>query len=426
MNYITVIDAVCGAGKTSYAIQYMNKYGIGFGDNIKSFIYVTPYLTEIERIKKSCPNLKFLDPINKGEGKLDSLKKLIVNRDNIATTHALFTSIDSEVLELLEGAGYTLILDEVLNVINEYTISRSDMKLLLKGDLCKIEDNMLKWNDKEYVGKFQDLKLMSDIGNIHYYRDSFLFWTITPDSFRVFDEVFVLTYLFQGQIQRYFYDLHGLTYNMKSVAKEGEDYILVPYDSKYDNREDLEALLEIYEDNGKSKLNSNYANRITNTTLSSTYLRNMNTDGYKRLSKNINTFFKNICKCKTTDIFWTTLTAVAPNLKNEFNTYRLSKDSSYRITYDKDKCNFVSHNVRATNYYGDRKYCAYVYNRFMHPIEKAFFEDNGVTVDEDLLALSDLIQWLFRGSIRNGISMKVYIPSVRMRNLLKKYLKYEI
>ena len=83
MNYITVIDAVCGAGKTSYAIQYMNKYGIGFGDNIKSFIYVTPYLTEIERIKKSCPNLKFLDPINKGEGKLDSLKKLIVNRDNI-------------------------------------------------------------------------------------------------------------------------------------------------------------------------------------------------------------------------------------------------------------------------------------------------------------------------------------------------------
>ena len=426
MNYITVIDAVCGAGKTSYAIQYMNKYGIGFGDNVKSFIYVTPYLTEIERIKKSCPNLKFLDPINKGEGKLDSLKKLIVNRDNIATTHALFTSIDSEVLELLEGAGYTLILDEVLNVINEYTISRSDMKLLLKGDLCKIEDNMLKWNDKEYVGKFQDLKLMSDIGNIHYYRDSFLFWTITPDSFRVFDEVFVLTYLFQGQIQRYFYDLHGLTYNMKSVAKEGEDYILVPYDSKYDNREDLEALLEIYEDNGKSKLNSNYANRITNTTLSSTYLRNMNTDGYKRLSKNINTFFKNICKCKTTDIFWTTLTAVAPNLKNEFNTYRLSKDSSYRITYDKDKCNFVSHNVRATNYYGDRKYCAYVYNRFMHPIEKAFFEDNGVTVDEDLLALSDLIQWLFRGSIRNGISMKVYIPSVRMRNLLKKYLKYEI
>lgn len=300
------------------------------------------------------------------------------------------------------------------------------MKLLLKGDLCKIEDNMLKWNDKEYVGKFQDLKLMSDIGNIHYYRDSFLFWTITPDSFRVFDEVFVLTYLFQGQIQRYFYDLHGLTYNMKSVTKEGEDYILVPYDSKYDNREDLEALLEIYEDNGKSKLNSNYANRITNTTLSSTYLRNMNTDGYKRLSKNINTFFKNICKCKTTDIFWTTLTAVAPNLKNEFNTYRLSKDSSYRITYDKDKCNFVSHNVRATNYYGDRKYCAYVYNRFMHPIEKAFFEDNGVTVDENLLALSDLIQWLFRGSIRNGISMKVYIPSVRMRNLLKKYLKYEI
>lgn len=426
MGDIKIIDAICGAGKTSYAIQYMNENGVGFGENVKSFIYVTPYLSEIERIKKSCPDLNFLDPINIGDGKLSSLKKLIVNRDNIATTHALFTTIDDEVLELLKGAGYTLILDEVLNVINEYSISRSDMKLLLKGDLCRVENNMLKWNDREYIGKFQDLKLMSDIGNIHYYRDSFLFWTITPDSFKVFDEVLVMTYLFQGQIQRYFYDLHKLNYDMKSVIKEDDKYILVPYDSKYDNREILKELLDIYEDSGKSKLNSNYANKITNTTLSSTYLKNMNSDGYDRLKKNIHTFFKNNCKCKTTDIFWTTLTAIAPKIKGEFNTYRVSKNINYRLSYDKGKCNFISHNIRATNDYGNRRYCAYVYNRFMHPIEKAFFEDNNVVVDEDLLALSDLIQWLFRGSIRNGVTMKVYIPSIRMRNLLKKYLKYEI
>ena len=62
----------------------------------------------------------------------------------------------------------------------------------------------------------------------------------------------------------------------------------------------------------------------------------------------------------------------------------------------------------------------------MHPIEKAFFEDNNVNVDEDLLALSDLIQWIFRGSIRNNIPMKLYIPSVRMRKLLYKFLNYEI
>ena len=62
----------------------------------------------------------------------------------------------------------------------------------------------------------------------------------------------------------------------------------------------------------------------------------------------------------------------------------------------------------------------------MHPIEKAFFEDNNVVVNEDLLALSDLIQWIFRGSIRNDTPMKIYIPAVRMRDLLYKFLNYEI
>ena len=62
----------------------------------------------------------------------------------------------------------------------------------------------------------------------------------------------------------------------------------------------------------------------------------------------------------------------------------------------------------------------------MHPIEKAFFEDNNVIVNEDLLALSDLIQWIFRGSIRNDVPMKVYIPSLRMRKLLYKFLNYEL
>ena len=186
----------------------------------------------------------------------------------------------------------------------------------------KVYDKMLKWNDSCYTGKFQELKLMSDIGNIHYYRDSFLFWTITPESFKVFDEVFVLTYLFDGQIQRYFYDLHNITYNMKSIIKEEGVYKLVEYDSKYDNRDKLKDMLEIYEDNGKSKLNSNYAKNITNTTLSSTSLRNMDSANYDRLKKNIDTFFKNNCKATTKDTFWTTLIAVAPNLKGKRNTFK--------------------------------------------------------------------------------------------------------
>ncbi|MHA4067886.1 hypothetical protein ACX16W_22875 [Bacillus cereus] len=56
---VKVIDAICGAGKTSYAIQYMNEH------KDKLFIYVTPFLTEVERIKEQTiqeffePNAKY-------------------------------------------------------------------------------------------------------------------------------------------------------------------------------------------------------------------------------------------------------------------------------------------------------------------------------------------------------------------------------
>ena len=39
---VTVVDSICGSGKTSWAINYMN-------DNTdKKFIYITPYLDEIQ------------------------------------------------------------------------------------------------------------------------------------------------------------------------------------------------------------------------------------------------------------------------------------------------------------------------------------------------------------------------------------------
>ncbi|MDM5310846.1 hypothetical protein [Peribacillus frigoritolerans] len=53
MTNIKVIDAICGAGKTSYAIQMMNDFSkVGFGvdgelhTSEKKFIYVTPFLSK--------------------------------------------------------------------------------------------------------------------------------------------------------------------------------------------------------------------------------------------------------------------------------------------------------------------------------------------------------------------------------------------
>ena len=61
------------------------------------------------------------------------------------------------------------------------------------------------------------------------------------------------------------------------------------------------------------------------------------------------------------------------------------------------------------------------YYLFIYVI-KQFFKENGVNINEDLYATSELIQWLWRSRIRKYESINVYIPSKRMRSLLIDWL----
>lgn len=79
-------------------------------------------------------------------------------------------------------------------------------------------------------------------------------------------------------------------------------------------------------------------------------------------------------------------------------------------------------NSRATNYFSDRHNLAYMYNRYLRPIEKQFLQTKGVTVYEDLFSLSELLQWIFRSAIRNKEQIYLYLPSPRMRTLLHKWV----
>lgn len=119
-------------------------------------------------------------------------------------------------------------------------------------------------------------------------------------------------------------------------------------------------------------------------------------------------YFRNIVKGKSDENMWTTLKIAKPHLKGD--------------GYSKG---FVELNARATNKYKHKKNLAYVYNRYLNPIEAGFFKKYGIKVNEDLYALSELLQWVFRSAIRDGESINLYLPSERMRRLLKEYLGKE-
>ena len=116
-------------------------------------------------------------------------------------------------------------------------------------------------------------------------------------------------------------------------------------------------------------------------------------------------FLKNVCKAKTNEIMWT--------------TYKEFKEKLKGKGYTKG---FVSLNARATNDFSNKSVLAYTVNRFLNPDIKMFFSYHNIKVDEELFALSELIQWIWRSRIRNEEPIQVYIPSRRMRSLLQQYL----
>lgn len=62
---------------------------------------------------------------------MGDLKRLISNGENIISTHALFQKIDNELMNMCKASNYILIMDEVADVIEDYSISKQDFENLL-------------------------------------------------------------------------------------------------------------------------------------------------------------------------------------------------------------------------------------------------------------------------------------------------------
>jgi hypothetical protein len=291
-----------------------------------------------------------------------------------------------------------------MDVIEIANISREDIQILLDSEKIKVEDNRVVWIGEGYVeGRFNDIKQLARAGNLFYHRGSFLIWTFPPAVFSAFNSVIVMTYLFDGQLQRYYYDLHGIQYDFKSIQlTEDGRYVMTEYNRETEGRAEVMRLIDLYEGP------MNDVGRMPNA-FSANWLSHSKPEVFAKIKRNLNNYLRNVCRASSNEIIWTT-----------------KKDYQSRLSGKGYTKSFLHCNARATNEYADRWALAYVFNRYMHPFERAFFEDRGVTVNQDLLAVSDLLQWVWRSRIRKGEPIKLYIPSSRMRSLLRAWANYEI
>jgi hypothetical protein len=396
---VNVVDTIMGGGKTSAAINYINSTG----DEVR-FLYITPFLSEVERVIRSCPSKAFKQPESFGT-KIRGIKYLFESRENIVSTHQLFSLFDDEIIDLAYNAGYILIMDEVADVVESLRITESDKQIILNNFASVDEDGLLRWYDDSYTGEFDEYKRLCDLGCVGIYQNEAVIWLFPISTFRAFREIYILTYLFSAQIQKYYYDYYGVEYNYLYVKGSSLSEYAFSSDVTYQNNGyavDYRSLIKVYEGD---KLNA--IGDLPTSLSVSWYHRNRENYLMDKLKNNCQNYFRNIVKNPSNKNMWTT-----------FKDYRgILSGKGYAKGY-------LSSNIRATNEYRDRTAVAYLINKYFNPYVKNFFVSRGVVVDEDLYATSELLQFLFRSAIRDGQPIELYIPSSRMRQLLYDWFDY--
>lgn len=416
---IEILDCCCGSGKTTKLIDDISKL-----NNDTKVIYVTPLLSECYRVSGAYPketedgDVDYSQPeiqefggyiydtshklyskffqhptaSNKDGSKLTGLTSLLEQGHNITTTHALFRSLTKEHLDLIKSQNYLLVIDEVLSVYTEYLELKNELPKLLENKIMFLDTDgvTLRWNrtlccDLE---RYETEINLCDSGSLLLLDNKVLLWEMSPEILSCFKQIKMATYLFDGSYMCGFLKYHGFTYTTETFGKKGKDF---------------KSLIQIVNDDKLNKI----GDRITALSSSSQVNNRTYND---QLKKNLVNLFNHKHKVPKEERLWCCY-------KGAFNSIK-------GFGYTK---NFLAVGTKATNNYAHTSVVAFTVNLFANPIIARHLQTKGITIDENKLALGEMIQWLYRSRIRKDESIVAYIPSRRMRELLIDWLngKYD-
>lgn len=450
---VKVFDAMMGSGKTESIIRDMGKRSAVDGSK---FLYISPLIDECHRVAGTyyeegdvykrpvvvssedngemgekgsvqldlydydpdhkLANMLFKHPDYKGGNKADNLKSLIKYQHNIVSTHQLFKQLTPDLLK--QAGEYILVIDEALQVYDVFNdISEDELNALLNNSMLYLDEDELTLRfDRSVYGKsvqvgkkvdtventaYSSLANLCDLGQLLYVNGKVIVWELSLETLMAFKEVWVATYLFEGSQMATYFKGHGVEYELIRFGKKPQD---------------IRHLINIYgyeDDMTPKQLFKNASTGLNavgykTTALSSSAITREKEEVCNLLRKNLLNFFINKTKSKKGDRLWTSLKSLIKPIGDR--------------RYQDD---WLAFNTKATNSYGDVHNLAYLMNLYAQPFIVHASKKKGYPIDQDIYALSEMIQWIWRSAIRNGKEINLYIPSSRMRGLLISWLNGE-
>lgn len=413
-----------GSGKTTAMFNKMNE------ERDTRYLYVTPYLDEVRRAKEAM-NVYFWEPRNFGSGKLEQLHQHLAEKRNVVTTHALFVRLTPETIQLIRDGGYTLVLDEVLDTLSEYNdivkcldnkmINKDTVKWLINESLISVDDNsIVTWNSSEVDDfEFSEVVRLAKDGCLRC-MDNCLFWEFPVEAFKAFEQIYVMTYMFEFSQMASFFSMNDISYDTISAGLSDDGrYELMPYTDFEKQRNEFASLIDIY----VGDLNSIGKNR---NSFSVSWLER--SDAQRKASiRNVMRNYRDKVGSSSKQIMWTTVKRDNFFEKIEPQGFkyikRLTQEERNQSEQELNKLRcFVSCTARATNDYKDRDVLLYMLNRYPPTEIERYYLRRGAPLNRDGFALSELLQWIWRSAIRDGKPIKLFVPSSRMRKLLYDWL----
>lgn len=404
---IKVIDAMMGSGKTTAIFEIMQE--LHNNKEYEQFVYISPNLSEVGgedsngnvhpgRIKEACKELNFKNP-DIGR-KTQHTRELLAQSENIAATHNLFSRMTYEDVRLIKENRNILIIDEALDVIEQYEIKPKTLDYLLLSESIVIDQETKKvsWNEEKYNTNrlddfdYNDLARNCNLGNIYIHAGTVLIKQFSPEILKSFDEVIVLTYMFEHSTMRCWCDLHKLQYEYLN-----NDELHIDDTRAYENaRKNIKLVPKLL------CMGHSLSQHWFQTA------RRANLEQVKRKMERVvkNGFLIDTKRIRTNQIMFTCPKIAQVRLRG----------------HRYNKAEWVASSIRATNDYGDKRGLMYILNKFYHPYILQFLISKNVTIDEDQWALSELLQWVYRGCIRNHEHMVLYIASRRMFDLFNDWI----
>jgi hypothetical protein len=413
---ITVVDSIMGAGKSTWLINHLNQEYADIstrtpGNPPKKYVVIVHDLSEVDRFTAACPALGFKDPQPVYGRKLYGLQALAEAGENIVTTHALFQRLTPEAIESFRSWGYTLMIDEVLSAVEVFDkLQPKDRAMLFEAGYVSTEKTTgrLCWNEDRHgsypaTGRFNDIRELCDIGSIVLFNNTALLWEFPSEFLKAFKHIYVLTYMFEGSLMAAYLKSQGYDYETKSVSKDMKELIDISETDESDIKAELRELITVYEgtmnDIGKTP------SKGKARPLSSSWYKNANNTVLSKLKASTQNFYRKVAGTPASDNMWTVYKNVSKKLKG----------TGYARQW-------TPANLKATNKWVDKRSLAYLCNFHLHPSISNYFTSRAIPVSNDLYALSEMVQWLWRSQIRRGDPIHVYIPSQRMRELLIDWL----